>query len=460
MATKPRLTKKGEAAADIHFVLTEAARIQEQIDADPRKWLKTAPRDDIFVSLKMPDGKGDLFCGADAYRRLRGLSDRTLQASDAARTVESDKVFTALREIVLQRFVVEKRPINERQVDKALAEAVRRAKTVRVDRIHFIPCRLMYAKKPSEFTIGAVTFRTKESFVEVMGPDYQAYLAEASLTRHPDYLKSAKEYYGAFGWVAEVEIKSCDYEVSRERAMMAVTAAVDMLHVIFGAYHTRRMFVGGPSTPEDDRAHMSRTRKSGLHISISQSATAAVGFQDGWGEFLKRSDISYLMEAAAKVIEPIADPAVNRPLGLRISDAAAWFGLAVREEAAASRIVKAVTALERLVMTDGDNDKSDTLSQRCAAMLYDYGGDLDFDENVVKLKKAYDLRSRLVHGSLSPFDPDVRQGVHACLDICERVLCAGLAFFHGNGLFERAISNNKLAVGFGKLVEAVKSAKA
>ncbi len=125
-------------------------------------------------------------------------------------------------------------------VEKALADAIRHAKSARTNRIHFIPCRLVYAKKPPEFMVGGVTFQTKETFAGLMDPDYEAYLAQtaSSITRDPTYLESAKKYYGAFGWVAEVEIKNCDYEISRERAVMAVTAAVDMLHIIFGEYST------------------------------------------------------------------------------------------------------------------------------------------------------------------------------------------------------------------------------
>jgi hypothetical protein len=42
------------------------------------------------------------------------------------------------------------------------------------------------------------------------------------------------------------------------------------------------------------------------------------------------------------------------------------------------------------------------LSQRAAALSYDLAMEGTFDELAKRLKAAYDLRSRLVHGSLTP----------------------------------------------------------
>lgn len=457
------MPKQAEWVADLEFVLTECVRIQKiTATGKPADWLKQISKNDMLCYFQRHDGHGMVFCGAKAHFRLKKLATTALRNSDALGTVQPDKVFNALRKLVAERFVFGDQDVNSQTVEKTMAAAVKEAKKGRSNTTHFIPCRLMYAKEPDTFKVGPVTFKTLAAFKKNMGPLYEAYLAKQSPPEPPGandpyFLKEAQHYYDGFTWIAEVEVLKCDDVISKERATLAVTAAVDILHIIFGAYYTERMVVAGPRMENDNRAHMTLGKGAGLHVSLSSAATSAVGFGEDWGKFLERPGIVFQLQAAGKIIEPIVDPEISRPLGLKIADAAAWFGLAVREETAASRIVKAITALERLVLTDEKDELAETISQRAAAICCDAGPEIAFDELAGQLKKAYDLRSRLVHGSLSPFDPEVQQNVDSCLMLCEKVLGAALGFFHFHKLFDNPISNKKLSAGFSKLVAHVKA---
>jgi hypothetical protein len=61
---------------------------------------------------------------------------------------------------------------------------------------------------------------------------------------------------------------------------LAVTAALNFIHVIFGAYYTDRMAVGGPRMANDNRAHIVMDEKGAIDISCSGSPTSAVGFHE------------------------------------------------------------------------------------------------------------------------------------------------------------------------------------
>ena len=451
-------TRKQMAVADIHFLVSECAGVQELLtNTKPSEFGNLGP----LGSLRSPTGPGGLPCSVEAVQRLHELSATALQHSDASGAIEPGKVFRALERIVVQRFVKEQRTLDEAQVERALAAALKEAKRSRSNARHFIPCRLMRMKSPRDFSVGPVKFRGQASFDTEMEPLYGAYLETGDSPQQLEMgkllLPEARHYYAGFTWVAEVEILNCDPEISKERAYLAVTAALDCLHLLFGAHHSERMSVGGPRMAEDRRAHLHLDAEGALQVSCSSSITSEVGFKDNWLEALDRPDIEFFLRAASKAIEPLVNPAIDRPLGMRFVDAASWFGQAAREISDAGRIVKAVTALERLVMTDEHDDIAELLSQRGAAVCYDPEREDPFGELAGKLKKAYGIRSRLVHGSISPFAPEIKDLAPVTMQLIERAICSGLGFFESESLFDRNCTDAQLAAGFSRLIEWAKS---
>jgi Apea-like HEPN len=452
MATKQN--RKQAAVADLDFVLSECARVQQLLrNTRPSEFSKLGP----LSSLPSPSGPGGIPCSVEAVQRLHDLSATALQHSDASGTIEPEKVFRAFERIVVQRFVDEQRALDEAQVERALAAAIKEAKRSRLDAMHIIPCRLMRVKSPRDFSIGPVKFRDLASFDEQMEPLYATYLETGETPQQVEIgkllLPAARHYYEGFTWVAEVKVLNCDPGISEERAYLAVTAALDCLHLLFGGRQSKRMSVGGSRMAEDRRAHLYLDADGALQVSTSSNATSEVGFKDDWSGLLDRPDIAFFLRAAGKAIEPLTNPAIDRPLGMRFVDAAAWFGQAAREMSDAGRIVKAVSALERLVMTGKCDDIAELLSQRAAAVCYDPERIELFGDTVAKVKKAYDLRSELVHGSISPFAAKVKDSAPVTMHLIERALCGGLGFFESELLLDRCCTNAQLAAGFSRLLE-------
>jgi len=132
--------RKEAAVADINFVLSECVRLHELIrNIKPSELPSLGP----WGTLPLPGGAGEIPCSTEALYRLHNLASVALKQSDASGTVEPEKVFRALRHVV-QRFMKEQRTPNSAQVERALAAAVREAKRLRSDAVHFIPCRLMH----------------------------------------------------------------------------------------------------------------------------------------------------------------------------------------------------------------------------------------------------------------------------------------------------------------------------
>jgi len=76
---------------------------------------------------------------------------------------------------------------------------------------------------------------------------------------------------------------------------LAVTAALNFIHVIFGSYHMDRMMVGGPRMENDRRAHITIKQDGNVDVSCSSSATSAVGFHEGWEALLERETAPLLI---------------------------------------------------------------------------------------------------------------------------------------------------------------------
>jgi Apea-like HEPN len=314
----------------------------------------------------------------------------------------------------------------------------------------------MHANDPESFAIGPVTFMTRSRFNESMEPHFEAYVRNEKepqgIELREGLLADARHYYEDFTWVARVQVLNCDAGTSKMRANIVVTAALNFLHAFFGAYHTRRMNVAGPRLERDRRACFTIDADNLLDVSCSSRATSAVGFADGWGAFLEGETMALLLRGSAKALEPLVNPAVQRPLGMRLVDGAAWFGDAVRESSPAAQIVKAVTGLEALVMTGEHEDITSLLSARSAAVAYQPMGEKTFTSLEEDLREAYDMRSRLAHGSLSPFDPEVQTYAEVCLHQAEQVICGGLELFESHGLIDTPRTVKELGRAFDQLV--------
>jgi hypothetical protein len=170
-----------------------------------------------------------------------------------------------------------------------------------------------------------------------------------------------------------------------------------------------------------------------------------MGFQDGWSTDLVRPDVVETLDLIRTVLEAKADLRIRRPLANRFLDAARWFGEGVRDRQSFSKIVKFITAIERLVIAGKTEDISETVATRVADLTLESDEKADWEAKKAWVKKAYGLRSDLVHGSVSPFADEVLKGVSACGDLSEEVLYTMLHRLRKDGLVAADVSERQYA---------------
>jgi hypothetical protein len=258
-----------------------------------------------------------------------------------------------------------------------------------------------------------------------------------------------RQYYEAFGWVAEVTIEDCDGPTSRKRARNFVQGALDCLHVLIGSAYSNHMRAGGPIFGTDRRGHIEVDSKGCVELATSVDWLSHELGDDWWSRLNKDGGdhVLELMGVAIEAAHALPRPA---PMAQRFLDAA-WYGEAVRDNFTASRIIKYVTAIERILTTKND-DICQILSNRGAALIHEPGTD-DVEALRRRFKKVYNLRSDLVHGSRSPLDTGFGSGMREAEELARLVLLRALQLFRREGLENPKISTPQLDDLFVRLIE-------
>jgi len=265
-------------------------------------------------------------------------------------------------------------------------------------------------------------------------------------------ISQAIEYFRNFGWVAEVTVIGCDKKISEATAARAALAALNCLHVLIGAGHSTKMQIGGPGLANDRRAGFTVKADGALSYMVSYGGQGSVGFDDNWMDLFSGADAQKIIANLGIALEQAVNPALQRPLSERLLDAMQWYGEAVRETSHGAKAVKYVTALERMVMTDEKDDIASLVSSRVAALCLEEPTVKCRDRWQVDVRRAYDIRSRLVHGSVSPASEIVFEGVRLGSQLARSTLLNAVRLIGARGLRDESATNRDLARWFDGMV--------
>jgi hypothetical protein len=444
-----RLTKL-EIREGIEFVFERAMHFARMTVAE----MLAGDKNDLFCSLPAPDDRGELRIGKDAELRLRHIAHEILILNKLESLVSREAMRKLLGIELVKRFITEGRSLDAKQVDRLIAFLGREARKTCIAETHLVPCHLIVVQEPEALPVGPIVFRTRKGFRKKILPALASYDPGPNPDWGRDLMASALHYYKGFRWVADVPVVAADAKTSVDIAVEATRAALNGLQVCLGASATYKMVVGGPRIVHDRRGHLHIDPGGGLHPNILVDGPGQVGFGPGWSKQLPESDARYYLDMVGIALESAVDPTLNRPLSRRVLDAMYWFGEAVRETTDAARIVKYVTALERMLMTQEHDDIANTVSDRCAAFCLVGDDRKTLAQWKVETLSLYNLRSRLVHGDMSPLSPEVVEGVHQAAQISRMAILSAMNHFNDrDGLRQENISNKRLAQFFDWIVE-------
>ena len=221
-----------------------------------------------------------LVCGRAADQCLRQLARRAATHAGIVHYVSNTVVRKKLAEVIVRKFLKEERPIDEKNVARALSEAAKLAARGRETIKHYIPCHLMLAQRPDQFDVGPVRFRPQASFRSHLTPI--VWDQRRDFRRSGKFVRRTLRYYRSFGWIGEVSVNDCDQPTSEKIAAITIAAALDCLHLLLEPRYTYKMSIGGPNLSEDWRGSLSVSEKKGLRYQVGYRGAGSVAFDDDW----------------------------------------------------------------------------------------------------------------------------------------------------------------------------------
>jgi hypothetical protein len=226
-------------------------------------------------------------------------------------------------------------------------------------------------------------------------------LSEAIANRLVD---ETTEYFEEFNWLAIVTIPTCNIQVSRKRVERAVEAALDVLKLFFARLHGKVLRQGHSMGLPRKTAKLTREMNGVFDFSYGYNTQDTPAGKDWMRVLTSPNDFHF--RAAASAVHACCEPEKMSPLLQRFLDALAWYGQGVSEPETSVQIVKYVAALERLTITKKlESGLTDAVVTRTALLTC---GEKDgYEAAREEADRVYEWRSRLMHGSVSPFDREL-----------------------------------------------------
>ena len=440
---------KANNLTDLEYFFSELANVPN--DVPPEDAL-----DYIAAMLPHPSGNGLMKCSPQSSKRLHLMAERSLANSNVSFQLSSNTVFEELRKLVVQRFFVEDRPVNQSQANKVTSAAIRSAKKHFQTTKTYLPCHIDHIEQPNFFSIGPVKFYPINSFMSKFETDEISFIEAGRETKsvlHRRWLvKEMRSNFKTFSWIAEVKTMDCDEATTRRKANTIIANALNSLNVLLGEKRSEQMLLAGPGVPPRIHSKITENTSSGvMNISIGVEQKLN-GLRGNWWEELCSNEREQIVQLIGRVLSIELDNSKTPQLVQRLLDAFSWYGEGVRDQFPASKIVKYVTAIERLVVTDGNTKKlTQTVVMRCAALLKIIGHE-NFDKISDDMTSVYALRSGYAHGSKSPVEVDYKNGVELAEKLSRSAIWAAILFYE-DGLTTANYSNAKLKKSYQRLIK-------
>ncbi|HJT29526.1 MAG TPA: hypothetical protein VJ784_19085 [Pyrinomonadaceae bacterium] len=413
------MTKDQIDIEDVNFILSEVRRIASMSPAEEKKHIEQNPNaSDFLYSLRDEKTKGEYICGRQASRRLVKLAERHLDRQRELRdNIDPVRLSRRLASLLVIRFLKEAREVNKSEVQSLLSGALKQVKAEQKSLIHYIPCVVfdvfgeeqLTAKEESkykQFWIGPVLFCRTSDFLR---QHKKAIKEDLSTVCNGDaehikfMMNSLVKFFKGYRWVAVVSIPQCNEKISRLRAETAVQGALDILKLAFGPGQTASIRLAESLTTPADIAQVRRSSPGPFTLMTSRRWADGISISEGAFDQITNSK-PFSLEAAGSALNACIDPRKEIHLSRRFLDALTWYGQAVTESMPSAKIVKYVAAWERLTITQKEEIGLTEKVTRRMAILSHLKKKGDLSNTLKEVKTIYDWRSKLMHGSSSPFD--------------------------------------------------------
>ncbi|WP_438862742.1 hypothetical protein [Neptunicella sp.] len=411
----------------IEEAVNEFARFKETVDIVELFKTKEALYE---PSIPDPIKGGSVFCGKKAFSYIEALALHVVEKDGLERSIykrdaieESRRLFG--KAIFDNSFVVED---GDDFVDKLSQKIASELRNFTI----YIPCHVAHGCiEPETLQIGNLRLINRLYFKQItsgLGEDEEE-----------DFLRKmwvdVLERYQRFFWFMEVPILGVyNLNLAKEIASVLAQHAINLMHLVISSSHSDKMMVGYDIPAELHNHLLYKTNNGDFSYEHSGGAKGNVGLPKKFTDIFESERPKELLNVLGHCLNLELDLKNDYPMVRRLLEATYWYGDAVRETNRSVKIVKFASALERLLIFGETRGYTQIIPKRAASLMKNVWAmpDDEIRKYMDTIKKGYDLRSKILHGSISPISPKIDFSVYHFEHVCSLTL---EAFIHNLGSY-------------------------
>ncbi len=370
-----------------------------------------------------------LECGWEAELRFDDLVRYACAKHiDVANDASWVSIRSALVYAFVDRFIEKRQELTFSALDSVVARSCKHIRTKLEDHTLVVPCRLWSQGIPDEIPIGPVTFHRAQKFLADGAIKHGGVTSTSS-----KWSEEAAAFARESGWVAILTIPHVDATVALDRARRAIDSAINVLRILLGPERTRQVRRAESWGPPGSHSYFRLMPDRSMRVTATWGGREDLMWEN-WPKLVFGGTADAIREWAGASIHGLTNPQQRFPLQQRFLDALKWYGDAVQEHSCAARIAKCVFAWERLVVASDRPPppgvgQTEIVSERVAKLCEYSDGEVG-SELRKQIRKHYDIRSRLAHGSKSPWaDQQLELFAAACEKLTARALVGSLRHY-------------------------------
>lgn len=401
------MSKHWSAERVFIFVFTEMDRLRKELESGAaRDWSPA----DVFSSIMDPKG-GVRPIGSNAESKLRELAARTIATRPEikGRLVPADLVRLFKSELATAIHGPQpEAPIQI--VDKCVEKA---KSAILKDLTFYVPCLLPTHSKVRRFRIGPVQFHDKNQ------------LLRSGFTfteRNKEFFEEFQEQKKYFNWIAEIKVSRFSENLGSERAHLFTRLAVAGLKLAFDDRFSGWLGTDQQLAPNYKEILLRKTKEGHHYFNVRRQFI--LNADDRQVEHLFSIGSANWLRCLGGFLSHYIEMGDFGFLGNRVITALSWFDTGCSPITDAEKIIAYSNCLEALYTTD-DHKQREQLRSRSAPFLKIID---DTEDWPARVGEYYSVRSLLVHGRLSPVDPDLRKHVEFGYKVSSFSLKAMMAF--------------------------------
>lgn len=375
---------------------------QQAIDfAEHGDWKSYLQMKKLGFTPKITDNSGgSILIGDEAYETLLPIIQFVISDNNWQRVIDFHDIRVKALEL-FGDYLFERLNDNDKKLkfEKLIENAI---KLNLRSYVVYVPCNITESSaRQIRIKIGPAAIINIPTFQALLDSDRH----KLKFTNYQDIWDECEEKYSQYQWFVEVKTPPVySYKIASDIASKTALDALNLLHMFIPISHSFRMKTGFGISPINEAHQIYKSGNGNFAYSLSKGAAGNVGIPDRFWDHINQGEHKKWLDVYSKCISLSLDLQNTCPTVNRFLDATYWMGDAIREENSTTRVVKYVTALERLLTFSENGGLKKIISKRGSALLLGAGfiDSAMLPKTYENLKKLYQIRSDIVHGIISP----------------------------------------------------------